>query len=151
MQARRCPRQHVNPPAAALCRLCNDPILPSEPLEVVPQPALGSLVLPDGRAVPIDGNLIVGRGPSAEAARITEQSALWPLDVGNDVSRTHVIVRANGWVLEAIDCESSGKTVLVTALAPHAEPTLLEPWVPHELAPGDVLYLGGPTQLRIER
>ena len=151
VQARRCPNQHVNPPTAALCRLCREPISPGEPLELVPQPALASLVLPDGRSVPIDGNLVIGRSPTAPAARVTEPSALWPLDVGNDVSRTHVVVRANGWVLEAVDCESSGQTVLVSAVAPHAEPTLLEPWVPHELAVGDVLYLGGPTQLRIER
>jgi len=152
VQARRCPNQHVNPPAAALCRLCREPISPSEPLEVVPQPALASVLLPDGRSVPIDGNLVIGRSPTAPAAHLTtEASALWPLDVGNDVSRTHVVVRANGWVLEAVDCESSGQTVLVSALAPRAEPTLLEPWVPHELAVGDVLYLGGPTQLRIER
>ena len=151
VQARRCPNQHVNAPAAALCRVCREPIVPSEALEVVPQPALGSLILPDGRSVPIDGNLILGRSPTAEVARVTEPNSLWPLDVGNDVSRTHVVVRANGWVLEAVDCGSSGQTVLVSAVAPHAEPTLLEPWVPHELAAGDVLYLGGPTQLRIER
>jgi hypothetical protein len=151
VQARRCPNQHVNAPAAALCRVCLAPIVPSEPLELVPQPALGSLVLPDGRSVPIDGNLVVGRSPTAEAARLAEPGTLWPLDVGTDVSRTHVLVRANGWVIEAVDCGSSGQTVLVSALAPNAEPTLLEPWVPHELAAGDVLYLGGPTQLRIAR
>ena len=151
VQARRCPNQHVNPPSAALCRVCREPIVPSGPLEVVPQPALGSLVLPDGKKLPIDGNLVIGRSPSAPAARVAEPCTLLPLAVGNDVSRTHVVVRANGWTLEAVDCESSGQTVLVSALAPQAEPTLLEPWVPHELATGDVLYLGGPTQLRIER
>lgn len=151
VQARRCPNQHVNAPAAALCRVCRQPIVPSTPLELVPQPALGSLVLPDGRILPIDGNLVIGRSPSADAARVGEPCTLLALAVGNDVSRTHVVVRADGWMLEAVDCGSSGQTVLVSALAPHAEPTLLEPWVPHELAAGDVLYLGGPTQLRIER
>jgi hypothetical protein len=105
------------------------------------------LVLPDGDRVPIRGTVVLGRNPDMAAARVDGDAVLRRLDVGADVSRTHLVVRANGPTIEAIDCDSSGHTVLLSPGA--VEPVLLEPWVPHELTVGDALYLGGPTQVRI--
>jgi hypothetical protein len=110
----------------------------------------GVLVLPDGRPFTVTGTVVVGRQPDTEAARVTDAGAvLLALDVGKDVSRTHLVVRASGSSAEVVDCASSGHTVLLAAGSD--DPTMLEPWVPYELTPGDVLYLGGPTQLRFER
>jgi hypothetical protein len=122
-----------------------DPVEP--PLRRTDPPAIGTLELPDGDRVPIRGTVVLGRHPEPGAARVDHDAVLCRLDVGADVSRTHLVVRANGPTIEAIDCGSSGHTVLVSAGT--VEPVLLEPWVPHELTTGDVLYLGGPTQVRI--
>lgn len=147
VQVRRCHRQHVNPPTAALCRQCREPIDPRGVVELVAQPALGSLVLPDDATLPIDGSIVLGRNPDPGSARITEPAVTQALEVGSDVSRTHLVVRATGWTMEAIDCASSGRTVLVPGNG--TDPVELQPWVPHELMPGDTLYLGGPTQVRV--
>lgn len=147
VQVRRCHRQHVNPLTAALCRQCREPIDPRAPVESVTQPALGALLLPDDTRVPIDGPIVLGRKPDPDSARVTEPAAIHSLDAGSDVSRTHLVVRATGWTMEAVDCASSGHTVLVPGNG--ADPVELQPWVPHELMPGDTLYLGGPTQVRV--
>ncbi|MEP7114109.1 MAG: FHA domain-containing protein [Ilumatobacteraceae bacterium] len=126
---------------------------PDEPVATVPVApaiavaAIGVVELPDGNRLPIRGTVVLGRHPDAAAARVDGDAVLCRLDVGADVSRTHLVVRANGPTIEAIDCGSSGHTVLMSAGTD--EPVLLEPWVPHELTAGDTLYLGGPTQVRI--
>jgi hypothetical protein len=122
---------------------------PDEPADAAPAAAIGIIELPDGDRVPIRGTLVLGRHPDSAAARVDGDAVLCRLDVGADVSRTHLVVRANGPMIEGIDCGSSGHTVLMSAGTD--EPVLLEPWVPHELTAGDTLYLGGPTQVRIVR
>ena len=106
-------------------------------------------MLPGGTRVPLRGTIVIGRRPDAEAAKVERSATLCPLDVGNDVSRTHLVVRAVGHTIEAIDCASSGQTVLLASGS--ADPVMLEPWVPHEISVGDTLYLGGPTQVRVEQ
>ena len=110
--------------------------------------AQATLILPDGSPAAITGTLVIGRAPSLDGARLDGAAAVLVTVDGQHVSRTHLVLRVSPTAVEAIDCASSGHTVLVSAGDP--EPLLLEPWVPHELSVGDVLYLGGPTQLRIE-
>ncbi len=113
-------------------------------------PAAGAVVLPDGRRLAVTGSLVLGRQPDLAAARVAAGDAIaCALDVGNEVSRTHLVIRSTGGVAEVIDCASSSRTVLLSDGV--AEPLALDPWVPYELADGDVLYLGGPTQVRFER
>ena len=116
-------------------------------METIVQPALGSVVLPDGISRPIDGTFVLGRQPSAAAARVDEPAELCPITASADVSRTHLVVRAAGWPMEAIDCGSTGRSVLVPGNG--SDPAELEPWVPHEIVAGDVIHLGGPTAIRI--
>jgi hypothetical protein len=115
-----------------------------------PQAVAGAVLLPDGRRLIVSGTLVLGRQPDLTAARVTDSDALaCALDVGNEVSRTHLVIRSADGVAEVIDCASSSRTVLLSEGV--AEPLALDPWVPYELADGDVLYLGGPTQVRFER
>jgi hypothetical protein len=62
------------------------------------------------------------------------------------VSRTHLVVRADGWTVTATDCGSRRGTELVRE---GAEPLRLEPWTAQEVAAGDELFLGGPTSVRL--
>jgi hypothetical protein len=120
--------------------------LPDRPVHA--SPTLGRLVLPDGVAVPIRGTVVLGRNPDGDAARVDGDSVFCRLDVGADVSRTHLVVRVRGTTIEAIDCGSSGHTVLLSPGS--GDPLMLEAWVPYEVNVGDTLYLGGPTQVRID-
>jgi hypothetical protein len=143
VRARRCARGHTNPPHAAQCRTCGDLIGAASVVEMIAQPVLGKLVLPDGSAIAVDGTSVLGRKPDTDAARVESTARLVPLAADPAVSRTHVVIRAEGWTMTATDCGSRGHTVLRSPGT--VDPELLEPWVPHELQPGDTLYLGGPT------
>jgi hypothetical protein len=149
VRARRCTRGHPNPPHAAQCRACGELIGAASPVETIAQPVLGHVVLPDGSAIAVNATSVLGRKPDTEAARVESTARLVPLAVDAGVSRTHVVIRADGWTMTATDCGSRGHTVLRSPGS--AEPEMLEPWVPHELQPGDTLYLGGPTQLQVVR
>ena len=145
VQARRCPLGHLNPPLRTSCRVCTQYLPPATPVETVPQPALATLVLGDGRAVDVDGPVVLGRTPSAAAARLDEPGTL--VTVGDaTVSRTHAVVTVDGWTMLATDCAATGGTAIARR---GGEPTVLEPWVPHELSVGDTLFLGGPTTVQV--
>jgi hypothetical protein len=147
VQARRCDLGHLNPPLRTRCRTCDHYLPPATPVETVPQPALAMLVLGDGRTVDVAGPVVLGRTPSAEAARLDEPGTL--VAVGDaTVSRTHAVVTVDGWTLLATDCGATGGTAIATS---GGDPALLEPWVPHELAIGDTLFLGGPTKVQVVR
>lgn len=147
VRARRCSRGHPNPPHAAQCRTCGDLIGAASAVEMVAQPVLGHVVLPDGSAIAVNGTSVLGRRPDTQVARVESTARLVPLAVDAGVSRTHVVIRADGWTITATDCGSRGRTVLRSSGS--VEPEVLEPWVPHELEPGDTLYLGGPTHLQV--
>ncbi len=138
------PVVHRNAPASA-GHAAAEP-LPDRPPHL--SPTLGRLVLPDGVPVPIRGTVVLGRNPDGDAARVDGDAVFCRLDVGPDVSRTHLVVRVRGTTIEAIDCGSSGHTVLLSPGS--GDPLMLEAWVPYEVNVGDTLYLGGPTQVRIE-
>lgn len=145
--ARRCTRGHSNPPHAAQCRMCGDLIGPSSVVEQVDQPVLARVVLPDGAAVDLDRTIVLGRRPEVAAARAEPGASIVAMTAPAEVSRTHLVLRAEGWSMTATDCASRGRTVL--ASPGECDPVVLEPWVPHEVTVGDTLYLGGPTQLHL--
>ncbi len=145
VQARRCDAGHLNPPLRTRCRTCDRYIPPATAIETVPQPVLATLVLDDGRTVDVAAPVVLGRIPSAEAARLDEPGTLVALGDAT-VSRTHAVVTVDGWTLLAVDCGATGGTAIAPA---GGDPSLLDPWVPHELAVGDTLYLGGPTKINV--
>jgi len=113
----------------------------------VEQPVLATAELPSGDSISIDTTIVLGRNPSDGAARVDGPHRLVVLDAPASVSRTHAVISAEGWTITATDCGSQGGSALVPAGS--GEPIELVPWVPHELSGGDVLYLGGPTPVRI--
>jgi hypothetical protein len=146
VQARRCDLDHLNPPLRTTCRTCGRYIPPATQVETVPQPALAALLLPDGRRFPIAGPIVVGRRPTADAARLEEPGELLGLDGDPAVSRTHVVVAVDGWTLLVTDCAATAGTAIAPA---GGEPILLEPWIAHEVEAGTTVFLGASTQLRV--
>jgi hypothetical protein len=143
---RRCPAGHANPPARATCQWCGDLVDLTAPVVDVPQPVLGELVSDDGMVMPILGPIIVGRNPDPTAAGLDVDAARLVLPQRPGVSRTHLVVRADGWTITATDCGSRRGTELVRG---GADALRLEPWTAHEVVAGDELFLGGPTSIRV--
>ncbi len=146
VQATMCAAGHSNPPHQTRCRVC-DLELDDDTTVTVDQPILAVAELPGGRTIAIDGDVVLGRNPSAVAARLDNDHQLVAFDAPGSVSRTHAILSAAGWSITVTDCGSQGGSALVPAGSD--EPIELTAWVPHELNGGDVVYLGGPTPVRI--
>ena len=146
--SRLCTEGHPNPPLAEVCRECGAAIDAAAPVVAVRQPLLGRLRLGDGESSAIDGALVLGRRPEATAAGMPSGSRLIAVSSEASVSRTHAVVRADGWTVTVTDCGSrSGTAVLMPG---GDEPQLLQPWIPHEVAVGTQIFLGGPTSVSIE-
>lgn len=146
--SRHCPDGHPNPPLAEVCRACEAAIDAAAPTLAVPQPELGRLLLVDGEAMAIDRALVLGRRPDATVAAAAPGSRL--ISIGSDatISRTHAVVRADGWTVTVTDCGSrSGTAVLMPG---GDEPLVLQPWIPHEVTVGARIFLGGPTSVSVE-
>ena len=144
--ARTCPAGHPNPPTSATCQQCGDLVDLAAPLVEVAQPILALLMADDGVSIPVTGQIIVGRRPDPAAAGLEDEAEQLVLPERPGVSRTHLVVRADGWTITATDCGSRRGTELVR---PGAAPVRLEPWTSHEVQTGDELLLGGPAAIRL--
>ena len=107
----QCPNGHITPAYTPTCRLCHTTVPPQEPRNI-PRPMLGGLRLPTGELVPLDRGVVFGRKPV-------------PVPGGNDwphlvhlpqdstyVSRMHLQVELDGWLVLARDLGSRGGTTL---------------------------------------
>lgn len=114
----RCAAGHVTAAFAPVCRVCAGPVPPQEPGRV-PRPQLGVIRLPDGDTVPLDRGVVLGRQPSAPP-----ESTSWPHLVRvpqelSYVSRIHLRIELDGWLVLATDLGSrSGTTLRVPGRAP---------------------------------
>lgn len=144
--ARTCPAGHLNPPHQLSCRRCGADIALDAAETTVPQPIVGRLELPDGTHVDLDRSVVVGRNPRPEATR--HDGDVYPVQLlaPASVSRTHLLLVVDGWTLSAVDCGSQAGSAVVPA---DGEPIPIDAWTPHEVAPGDQLFLGGPTVLTV--
>ena len=88
----------------------------------------------------------MGRRPDVTAAGVDDGAQLCVLPDAPGVSRTHVVLRADGRTMTATDCASRAGTLLARG---SADPVRLTPWEPHVVVAGDVLLLGGTTPVRI--
>ncbi len=65
------------------------------------------VVLDDGRAHSINGDVVLGRLPSEDRrVRAASASPIVVPDVDRRVSRSHLLIRIDGWRVEAIDLGS---------------------------------------------
>jgi len=144
--AARCPAGHLTAAFAPTCRVCHQPVPPQEP-ERVPRPRLGTLRLPTGDRVPLDRGVVFGRKPV-----VPDGSDDWPHLVrlpqdSTYLSRMHLRVELDGWLVLARDLGSRGGTVL---RAPGRPPERIRAGEPYVLEPGHVLDLAEDYQIVFE-
>ncbi len=144
--AARCPAGHLTAAFSPTCRVCHQPVPPQEP-ERVPRPKLGTLRLPTGDGVPLDRGVVFGRKPV-----VPDGSDDWPHLVrlpqdSTYLSRMHLRVELDGWLVLARDLGSRGGTVL---RAPGRPPERIRAGEPYVLEPGHVLDLAEDYQIEFE-
>lgn len=107
----QCPHGHVTPAYTPTCRVCNATVAPQDP-RTIPRPNLGGLRLPSGELVPLDRGVVFGRKPAPVPG-----SSDWPhlVHLPQDstyVSRMHLQIELDGWLVLARDLGSRGGTTL---------------------------------------
>lgn len=106
-----CPHGHLTPAYTPTCRVCQSAVPPQDP-QRIPRPLLGGLRLPGGELVPLDRGVVFGRKPAPVA-----DSHDWPhlVHLPQDsayVSRMHLQIELDGWLVLARDLGSRGGTTL---------------------------------------
>lgn len=132
-----CGRGHPTPAYSSECRVCHGPIPAQEP-QRIPRPRLGGLRLPSGEVVALDRGVVIGRRPAP-----VDDEGEWPHLVtvppeSSYVSRVHVHIQLDGWLVIARDVGSRGGTTL---RVPGREPESIRAQEPHVLEPGQSLDL----------
>ncbi|MFA6300090.1 MAG: FHA domain-containing protein, partial [Nocardioides sp.] len=133
----RCAAGHLTAAFVPVCRVCAGPVPPQEPGRV-PRPQLGVIRLPDGDTVPLDRGVVLGRQPTAPP-----ETPDWPhlVRVPQDlsyVSRVHLRIELDGWLVLATDQGSrSGTTLRV----PGRPPERIRAHQQYVWEPGQVLDL----------
>jgi hypothetical protein len=132
-----CARGHPTPAASAECRVCHEVVPPQDPRRI-PRPRLGGLRLPGGEVVALDRSVVIGRRP----APVDDQGE-WPHLVSvpaeaSYVSRVHLHIQLDGWLVIVRDLGSRGGTTL---RVPGRAPEAMRAQEPHVLEPGHALDL----------
>jgi hypothetical protein len=141
-----CPHGHPTPAYPPQCRVCHEHVTDQEP-QRVPRPRLGRLRLPSGETVPLDRGVVIGRRPAP-----VDQQGEWPHLVAvppeaTYVSRVHVQIELDGWLVVVRDLGSRGGTTL---LVPGRAPEQVRAQEPHVLEPGQALDLAQEFQVVYE-
>lgn len=111
----RCPDGHPNPPAAQRCRACAKPVPPQTP-QPMPRPPLGVLRLSTGEVVTLDKGVILGRAPGPpQGFGPDEPHRIQLSSPDGSISRKHVEVLLNGWLVTVVDLDSTNGTVVTPA------------------------------------
>jgi len=145
-----CPRGHVTSAVAPLCRVCAAPLtdLPADQTpHRIPRPTLGALRLPTGERVPLDRPVVLGRKP-APLGDEAQQPHLVHLPPDNPfVSRLHVRIELDGWLVVARDLGSRGGT---SWKVPGRTPERMRANEPYLLEPGHALDLADSYEIVYE-
>ncbi len=132
VMATYCPEGHVNPPYAPTCRVCQAPISRQEP-QRAPRPLLGRLRLPTGETVPLDRGVVLGRKPVPVNPHAPLPHLVAVPQEHGFVSRMHLQIELDGWLVICRDLGSRGGTTLTM---PGRPPERLRAMEPHVLEPG---------------
>jgi hypothetical protein len=132
-----CGQGHPTPAYSPDCRVCHGPVPPQDP-QRIPRPRLGGLRLPGGEVVALDRSVVIGRRPSP-----VDDQGEWPHLVtvppeASYVSRVHVHIQLDGWLVIVRDLGSRGGTTL---RVPGRQPETMRAQEPHVLEPGHALDL----------
>ena len=140
-----CRNGHANSAERSRCRACEAPL--DGPARRVARPPLGAIELSTGEHFVLDRSAIVGRRPRASRAdgRQAPQLIRVP-SPQQDVSRSHLELRLEGWHVVAIDLGSTNGTTLQRE---GADLLRLRPQDGIVLHDGDRLDLGDDVRLRL--
>jgi hypothetical protein len=118
------------------------PLAPPRP------PAPGRVRMSTGQVVSLDRTVVIGRRPRSTRVSGTDLPHLVAVDSPQqDISRSHLELRAEGESIVATDLRTTNGTTL---LRPGADPVRLHPGEPTVVVPGDVLDLGDLATAPIE-
>jgi hypothetical protein len=148
VHAVRCPSGHLNPPAAAACRVCGVEVVSQEQVSV-PRPVLGMLRFSTGEQLPLARSMLIGRSPKASgSSQGGELPELVILDSpSKELSGTHLEIRLEGWQVLAIDRQSTNGT---TVQLPGRDPQRLHPGNAVPIVPGTVIDMAEEIQFTFE-
>lgn len=132
VMATYCPQGHVNPPYAPHCRVCQAVIARQDP-QRAPRPLLGRLRLPTGETVPFDRGVVIGRKPVPVNPHAPLPHLVAVPQEASFVSRMHLQIELDGWLVICRDLGSRGGTTLTM---PGRAPERLRAMEPHVLEPG---------------
>ncbi|SLM99140.1 hypothetical protein FM106_17005 [Brachybacterium faecium] len=139
-----CGNGHANSPERAVCRVCHAPL--QGPTRTVARPPLGTIWTSYGERVVLDRTAILGRRP--RASRVSAQDVPQLITVPSpqqDISRSHLELRLEGWHVVAIDLGTTNGTTLHRA---GFDPARLRAREGVVLRDGDALDLGDGVHLR---
>ncbi len=139
-----CAAGHASPPDRDTCRVCGTRV--GGPVRTVVRPPLGRLEISTGGTVTLDRTVVLGRRPRASRVGGDDVPLLVTVpSPQQDVSRSHLQIRPEGWHAVATDLATTNGTLLVRS---QHETVRLRPHEAVVLADGDVLDLGDGVVLR---
>lgn len=105
-----CRNGHANPRGASSCRLCSEPVDPSNP-RLIRRPVLAAVISNQGDGTDLVSGVVVGRSP--DSARGPHGSYLMRVgSSGNDISRNHILITPNEWNIVLTDLHSTNGTLV---------------------------------------
>ncbi|MEO5851139.1 MAG: FHA domain-containing protein [Nocardioides sp.] len=141
-----CPAGHVTAAYSPECRVCHLPVPPQEP-QRLPRPRLGVIALPSREVVPLDRGVVLGRKPAAvPGGEPYPHLVHLPAD-STYLSRVHLQIELDGWLVMARDLGSQGGTRLHV---PGRAPEQIRAHEAYALEPGHALDLAGVYRITFE-
>lgn len=113
----RCPLDHHNHPDAEYCSSCGRKMGVNATAVLVqgPRPPVGLLLTRSGEAIPLAGDLLVGREPTSHEDVIAGRAT--PVHIDDQthvVSRHHARITLDGWDVHVRDLGSANGTIIVS-------------------------------------
>ncbi|MFC8597938.1 FHA domain-containing protein, partial [Isoptericola sp. NPDC057191] len=144
--ARSCTAGHPNPPQRDDCATCGQSLVGEA--RQVPRPPLGTMAVSGGPRVTLDRPVVVGRKPRSPRATGDDVPRLVTVpSPQQDISRSHVEVRLEGWHVLVSDMSTTNGTTLLRSGQP---PLRLHPGEPVMVVSRDVVDLGDGVTLTFE-
>lgn len=109
-----CPAGHANPPERGACFVCGAAL--GGATETVTRPVLGSVEISTGGSFTLERSAIIGRRPRASRVSGSDVPQLVTVpSPQQDVSRSHLELRLEGWRVLAVDLGTTNGTTLLRA------------------------------------
>lgn len=145
--ATRCAQGHLNPPHGSVCRACGQSIQGQSAVRV-PQLDIGVFRFTDGTRIPVTKPMLIGRSPKMSGPISGVVPDLVTVaSPAQDISRTHVEVRVEGWQVMVLD---KGSTNGTTVMLPGRDPQRLRPDHPFPLPIGGRVNLADEAEFTFE-